>query len=254
MPSCAPAFAGCSKPSRTCRWSASRRTRPKHSSTCVQDGPMCSHLLDVVMPGRSGIDALPEIREAAPDTRVLMLSMQDDSAYVRQAFANGASGYLLKDAADDEFSCRRRISRRGRRTKLRPPCARREDCRRRPDDGAFDRAPGDARSPSASMRFYGCSPSATREPGDREASLGFGAHRRDPPCADRPEARGQESRRDRPLRAHLGRPRPKRLLEALPDVRRELLEALPRRPTRGSGGPSGKPDQLLLVTRNRSSS
>ena len=60
-------------------------------------------LLDVVMPGRSGIDALPGILAAAPATKVLMLSMQDDPAYVRQAFAAGASGYVLKDAADTEL-------------------------------------------------------------------------------------------------------------------------------------------------------
>ena len=60
-------------------------------------------LLDVVMPGRSGIDALPDILGAAPATKVLMLSMQNDPAYVRQAFAAGASGYVLKDAADTEL-------------------------------------------------------------------------------------------------------------------------------------------------------
>ena len=60
-------------------------------------------LLDVVMPGRSGIDVLPEIAQAAPETRVLVLSMQDDPAYVRQAFAAGANGYLLKEAADAEL-------------------------------------------------------------------------------------------------------------------------------------------------------
>ena len=60
-------------------------------------------LLDVVMPGGSGLDAIPEIREAAPDARILALSMQDDPSYVRQAFATGASGYVLKEAADDEL-------------------------------------------------------------------------------------------------------------------------------------------------------
>ena len=60
-------------------------------------------LLDVVMPGGSGLDAIPEIREAAPDARILTLSMQDDPSYVRQAFASGASGYVLKEAADDEL-------------------------------------------------------------------------------------------------------------------------------------------------------
>jgi two-component system, NarL family, response regulator NreC len=60
-------------------------------------------LLDVVMPGGSGLEAIPEIRVAAPDARVLTLSMQDDPSYVRQAFAAGASGYVLKEAADDEL-------------------------------------------------------------------------------------------------------------------------------------------------------
>ncbi len=59
-------------------------------------------LLDVVMPGRSGIEALPDILAAAKDTRVLVLSMQDDPSYVREAFAAGASGYVLKEAADIE--------------------------------------------------------------------------------------------------------------------------------------------------------
>jgi two-component system, NarL family, response regulator NreC len=60
-------------------------------------------LLDVVLPGRSGIDVLPELAEASPDTKILMLSMQDDPAYVRGAFAAGANGYLLKEAADSEL-------------------------------------------------------------------------------------------------------------------------------------------------------
>lgn len=69
----------------------------------VREDPPEVLLLDVVLPGRSGIDVLPEIAEAAPTTKVLMLSMQDDPAYVRQAFAAGANGYLLKDAADAEL-------------------------------------------------------------------------------------------------------------------------------------------------------
>jgi two-component system response regulator NreC len=60
-------------------------------------------LLDVVMPGRSGLDALPEILEASPHSRVLVLSMQDDPSYVRHAFEGHASGYVLKEAADAEL-------------------------------------------------------------------------------------------------------------------------------------------------------
>src|SRR5947208_1905144 len=60
-------------------------------------------LLDVVMPGRSGLDAAPDLLAAAPKAKILVLSMQDDPSYVRQAFSAGASGYLLKEAADDEL-------------------------------------------------------------------------------------------------------------------------------------------------------
>jgi two-component system, NarL family, response regulator NreC len=59
-------------------------------------------LLDVMMPGKSGIEALPSLLQAAPQARVLVLSMQDDPRYVREAFAAGASGYVLKEAADTE--------------------------------------------------------------------------------------------------------------------------------------------------------
>ena len=59
-------------------------------------------LLDVVMPGRSGIEAIPDLLKESPETRVLVLSMQDDPAYVREAFAAGAKGYVLKEAVDAE--------------------------------------------------------------------------------------------------------------------------------------------------------
>ena len=59
-------------------------------------------LLDVVMPGESGIEVLPKLLHESPETRVLVLSMQDDPSYVREAFAAGASGYVLKEAADEE--------------------------------------------------------------------------------------------------------------------------------------------------------
>jgi two-component system, NarL family, response regulator NreC len=59
-------------------------------------------LLDVVMPDQSGLEALPTLIREQPGVKVLLLSMQDDPRYVREAFANGASGYVLKDAADTE--------------------------------------------------------------------------------------------------------------------------------------------------------
>ena len=59
-------------------------------------------LMDVVMPGASGIEATPAVLKEAPEAKVLVLSMQDDPSYVHEAFGAGASGYLLKEAADEE--------------------------------------------------------------------------------------------------------------------------------------------------------
>ncbi len=60
-------------------------------------------LLDVVMPDGSGLDVVETLLHERPETKVLMLSMQDDPQYVRKAFAVGASGYVLKEAADTEL-------------------------------------------------------------------------------------------------------------------------------------------------------
>jgi two-component system, NarL family, response regulator NreC len=59
-------------------------------------------LMDVAMPGGSGIDVIPQLLHEVPEAKILMLSMQDDPNYVRQAFEAGASGYVLKEAADAE--------------------------------------------------------------------------------------------------------------------------------------------------------
>jgi two-component system, NarL family, response regulator NreC len=59
-------------------------------------------LMDVVMPEQSGIEGVPLVLKEAPDAKVLILSMQDDPRYVREAFAAGACGYVLKEAVDAE--------------------------------------------------------------------------------------------------------------------------------------------------------
>ena len=59
-------------------------------------------LMDVVMPGQSGIEGVPLVLKEAPQAKVLVLSMQDDPRYLREAFDAGASGYVLKEAADTE--------------------------------------------------------------------------------------------------------------------------------------------------------
>jgi two-component system response regulator NreC len=60
-------------------------------------------LMDVVMPGEGGIETTRRLLHERPQTKVLVLSMQDDPRYIREAFDAGASGYLLKDAVDAEL-------------------------------------------------------------------------------------------------------------------------------------------------------
>ena len=59
-------------------------------------------VMAVVKPGWSGIDGTPLVLHEAPDAKVVVLSMQDDPRYVREAFAAGAKGYVLKEAADTD--------------------------------------------------------------------------------------------------------------------------------------------------------
>lgn len=60
-------------------------------------------VLDLNMPGGSTLDAIPEIRAEAPETQIVILTMQDEPAYARQALAAGVKGYVLKEAADAEL-------------------------------------------------------------------------------------------------------------------------------------------------------
>ena len=60
-------------------------------------------VLDVAMPRMTGIQAAREIKAHRPDTAVVMLSMYDDERYLFDALRAGASGYVLKRAADEEL-------------------------------------------------------------------------------------------------------------------------------------------------------
>jgi DNA-binding NarL/FixJ family response regulator len=59
--------------------------------------------LDLTMPGGSGIKAIERLRHESPQTRVLVLTMHDDAAYLRAALAAGAAGYVVKTAADTQL-------------------------------------------------------------------------------------------------------------------------------------------------------
>ncbi len=60
-------------------------------------------LMDIAMPGLNGLEATARVVKAWPATRVVILSMHQSEEYVRQALRNGASAYLLKDAAPAEL-------------------------------------------------------------------------------------------------------------------------------------------------------
>ncbi|MGA7459712.1 MAG: response regulator transcription factor [Candidatus Korobacteraceae bacterium] len=71
-------------------------------------------LLDLTMPKVGGMKALQEMARTCHETRVLVLTMHDDPAYLRSALAAGASGYLLKRAVDAELIAAVRAVYRGR--------------------------------------------------------------------------------------------------------------------------------------------
>jgi two-component system response regulator NreC len=70
--------------------------------------------LDLTMPGGSGLGALERLRSEVPSARVVILTMHEDPAYVRSALAAGASGFLVKSAADSALIAAIRAVERGR--------------------------------------------------------------------------------------------------------------------------------------------
>ncbi len=71
-------------------------------------------LMDITMPGMNGIEALKHVRKVSPTSRVLILTMHDDHAYLRSVLAAGGSGYLVKRAADTELLAAIRTVHQGR--------------------------------------------------------------------------------------------------------------------------------------------
>jgi DNA-binding NarL/FixJ family response regulator len=60
-------------------------------------------LMDIDMPVMNGIDALREIKKTYPSTRVIILSMHEESGMIKNLMAMGASGYLLKSCSQEEL-------------------------------------------------------------------------------------------------------------------------------------------------------
>jgi two-component system response regulator NreC len=60
-------------------------------------------VLDLNMPGSPSLEAIPWIRHESPETQIVVLTMQNEPAYARQALSAGALGYVLKESADAEL-------------------------------------------------------------------------------------------------------------------------------------------------------
>jgi two-component system response regulator NreC len=71
-------------------------------------------VLDLNMPGRDSLEAIPDILEASPGTHVVVLTMQPDPAFARAALNAGAMGYVLKEAAHEELLRAIEAAREGR--------------------------------------------------------------------------------------------------------------------------------------------
>jgi two-component system response regulator NreC len=78
---------------------ADGRTAVKLAKTLQPDAV----IIDISMPGLNGIDATKQIHQDCPEVKVIVLSMRSDSRAVLEAFAAGASAYLLKEAAFEEM-------------------------------------------------------------------------------------------------------------------------------------------------------
>lgn len=76
-------------------------------------------VLDLNMPGVGGLAAIAPIRERCPDTQIVVLTMQNQPAYAREALQAGAIGYVLKEAADSELVRAVRLAAQGQ-TYLQP--------------------------------------------------------------------------------------------------------------------------------------
>ena len=61
-------------------------------------------VLDLHMPGGPSLPEIPALLESSPDTKIVVLTMQDDPAFAREALRAGATGYVLKEAANAELA------------------------------------------------------------------------------------------------------------------------------------------------------
>ncbi len=182
-------------------------------------------VLDLNMPGGSSLEAIPAIREESPETQIVVLTMQQEPAFAREALGAGALGYVLKEAADDELveAVRRAAAgesylnpRLGARIASEPPPGPPDDLSEREVDV---------------LRLIALGPHQRR---DRRAALPVGAHGRDPPLPHPAEAAALHPRRAGRLRARARPDRPLSLARGPVAPRRPRTAARGRADARAS--------------------
>jgi len=89
----------------------------ENGNEAIQIAQKCSPdivILDVTMPERGGLHAIEQILKQSPNTRILVLTMHEEAAYMRTALAAGASGYVLKKSVDADLLSGIRAIHKGR--------------------------------------------------------------------------------------------------------------------------------------------
>jgi len=85
-------------------WTILDATTGEEALRLVREEPIELLVLDIGLPGESGLTVLKQIRRLRPETKCLMLSIHGEPQYVRLAMNLGAAGYLSKESAPEELS------------------------------------------------------------------------------------------------------------------------------------------------------
>ncbi len=158
-------------------------------------------VLDLNMPGGPSLEAIPQLCSEFPATHIVVLTMQQEPAYAREALAAGATGYVLKQAADGELVEAVRLAavgesylnpRLGARVAAEPPPG--------PPDNLSERE----------VERLAADRARSHQHGDRRSAVHLRANSGDSPCSHLPEAVAVVARRVCPLRA---RPRARQRLK-----------------------------------------
>ena len=157
-------------------------------------------ILDLNMPGGSSLDAIPRLRAEVPETAIVVLTMQDDPAFARQALQSGALGFVLKEAADEELLQAVRLAACGD-TYLNPRVG-----ARMATTPLSPTVPPDDLS-EREVEVLSSDRTRPHQQRDRAAALPVHAHGRDPPRAHPAEAAPKHAGRARALRARASSPR-----------------------------------------------